>query len=129
MNELIEQYLQGIRNDKIRDLTDGWVEICTDELDIHNDYISIYLQKQDDGSYIINDDGDIAWGLKGIACIQQIDNAITEFSGYDRWTRYVKMSGDELTTTSHETILAIRCQVLLETICKIYKHFESKNEG
>lgn len=60
MNEakkLIDGYCQWIKdNTKLKQLKDDWIEIITPYLDIHNDYISIYIKKDNNG-YVISDRG------------------------------------------------------------------------
>lgn len=54
---LIDNYCQWIRdNTKLKQLKYDWIEIATPYLDIHNDYISIYIKKDNNG-YLISDRG------------------------------------------------------------------------
>jgi hypothetical protein len=60
--QLVEQYISWLK-EKIscREIEDGWIEITTPNLDRHNDYLQIYVKKEDsdiiltDGGYILDD--------------------------------------------------------------------------
>lgn len=54
---LLDNYCHWIRdNTKLKQLRDDWIEVVTPYVDIHNDYISIYIKK-DNGGYLISDRG------------------------------------------------------------------------
>ena len=63
----MDQYAKWLRSKtSLRDV-DGWVEITTPYLDRHNDYLQIYVRRQN-GSYILTDEGCILDDLKQSGC-------------------------------------------------------------
>lgn len=69
VQELIEEYTKWLRDKTILRQIEGtdWVEITTPYLDRHNDYIQIYLKKQDDG-FLLTDGGETVEDLLMSGC-------------------------------------------------------------
>lgn len=56
MQKLVDQYVNWLKDrTSLREVKD-WVEITTPYLDRHNDYLQIYVKRQN-GSYLLTDDG------------------------------------------------------------------------
>jgi len=56
IDNLIGQYLEWLRDRTIlREIDEEWVEITTPYLDRHNDYMQVYVRR-DDGGYALTDD-------------------------------------------------------------------------
>jgi len=64
---LLDQYTAWLKDKTALRKIDDWVEITTPYLDRHNDYIQIYIRR-DNGSYILTDDGYTIDDLKRSGC-------------------------------------------------------------
>ncbi len=64
---LMDQYVEWLRSKTTLRQVDGWVEITTPYLDRHNDYLQIYVRRQN-GRYILTDDGYILSELELSGC-------------------------------------------------------------
>lgn len=67
IQKLLEQYLIWLKDKTILRQIDDWVEITTPYLDRHNDYLQIYV-KRENGNFILSDDGYIVEDLKRSGC-------------------------------------------------------------
>lgn len=67
IQRLLNGYLQWLNESISLRQIDEWVEITTPFLDRHNDYLQIYIRK-DNGGYILTDDGYILEDLKMSGC-------------------------------------------------------------
>jgi hypothetical protein len=67
IHRLLNGYLQWLNESISLRQIDEWVEITTPFLDRHNDYLQIYVRK-DNGGYILTDDGYILEDLKMSGC-------------------------------------------------------------
>jgi len=67
IQRLLNGYLQWLNESISLRQIDEWVEITTPFLDRHNDYLQIYVRK-DNGGYILTDDGYILEDLKMSGC-------------------------------------------------------------
>jgi hypothetical protein len=67
VQRLLRGYLQWLNETISLRQIDEWVEITTPFLDRHNDYLQIYVRK-DNGGYILTDDGYILEDLKMSGC-------------------------------------------------------------
>jgi len=68
MQERLDQYLSWLRDETaLKELENGWFEITTPHLDRHNDCLQIYV-KQENGTYVIKDDGYIINDLANSGC-------------------------------------------------------------
>jgi hypothetical protein len=73
INDLLNNYYQWLKDRtlfKQIGSSDGleWVEITTPHLDRHNDYVQIYVRKENN-NYIITDDGYIISDLRASGCV------------------------------------------------------------
>ena len=68
MPELIERYMDWLRDRTIlQQVDDEWVEITTPYLDRHNDYLQVYVRR-DDGGYTLSDAGYVITDLTVSGC-------------------------------------------------------------
>lgn len=73
IEELLEKYLRWLKDKTILREIEDTVEITTPYLDRHNDFLQIYV-KRDQGGFIITDDGYIINDLKLSGC--ELDSGI-----------------------------------------------------
>jgi len=66
-NQLLENYLSWLKDTTTLRQVEEWVEITTPYLDRHNDYLQIYIKRQN-GNYILTDDGYILGDLERSGC-------------------------------------------------------------
>ncbi|MDO9327056.1 MAG: DUF1829 domain-containing protein [Methanoregula sp.] len=66
-NQLLENYLSWLKDTTTLRQVEEWVEITTPYLDRHNDYLQIYIRRQN-GDYLITDDGYILGDLERSGC-------------------------------------------------------------
>ena len=57
IQKLIEQYQNWLAERTILREVDNWVEIITPYLDRHNDYLVLYIKRNNGGGYLLTDDG------------------------------------------------------------------------
>ncbi len=68
LHSLMERYFTWLKDKtSLRQVGDEWTEITTPYLDRHNDYIQIYI-KREDGGYLLTDDGDTIQDLEQAGC-------------------------------------------------------------
>jgi len=68
IHDLIENYIQWLRDKTVLRKLNGWVEITTPHLDRHNDYIQIYAKKDDLGGILLTDDSHTICDLELSGC-------------------------------------------------------------
>lgn len=66
-NQLLENYLSWLKDTTTLRQVEEWVEITTPYLDRHNDYLQIYIKRQN-GNYLLTDDGYILGDLERSGC-------------------------------------------------------------
>ena len=68
IRELVDKYSAWVRDKSVlRDLGNAYVEITTPYLDRHNDYMQIYVRKED-GGFLLTDDGETVEDLRASGC-------------------------------------------------------------
>jgi hypothetical protein len=72
LDDLVGQYLEWLKDRTSLRGVDDWVEITTPYLDRHNDYLQIYVKKED-GEYLLTDDGYVIQDLKLAGCDLESD--------------------------------------------------------
>jgi hypothetical protein len=60
----IDRYYAWLKDKTAWRNMDEWFEITTPYLNLHGDYIQIYLKKTEDGYYLLTDDGATILGLE-----------------------------------------------------------------
>lgn len=66
-DRLVETYLAWLKDTTTLRQVDDWIEITTPYLDRHNDYLQIYIRRQND-NYTLTDDGYILADLERSGC-------------------------------------------------------------
>ncbi len=66
-DRLVETYLAWLKDTTTLRQVDDWIEITTPYLDRHNDYLQIYIRRQND-NYTLTDDGYILGDLERSGC-------------------------------------------------------------
>ncbi|MEI7857823.1 MAG: DUF1829 domain-containing protein [Methanomicrobiales archaeon] len=66
-NQLLENYISWLKDTTTLRQVEEWVEITTPYLDRHNDYLQIYIKRQN-GDYLLSDDGYILGDLERSGC-------------------------------------------------------------
>jgi len=67
IQELLDQYLKWLKDKTVLKSVKDWVEITTPYLDRHNDYLQLYVKRDNDG-YILTDDGHTIADLQQSGC-------------------------------------------------------------
>lgn len=67
IQKLLDQYLAWLRDKTVLRQVKDWIEITTPYLDRHNDYLQIYVKREDSG-FILTDDGYTIEDLKRSGC-------------------------------------------------------------
>ncbi|MBA4313267.1 MAG: hypothetical protein C0417_11635 [Chlorobiaceae bacterium] len=67
IQNLLDKYLDWLRDKTTLRQLDDWVEITTPYIDRHNDYLQIYATRKN-GNYILTDDGYILQDLEQSGC-------------------------------------------------------------
>jgi hypothetical protein len=67
VQKLLDQYLAWLKDKTVLRQVKEWIEITTPYLDRHNDYLQIYV-KRDNGGFILTDDGYTIEDLKRSGC-------------------------------------------------------------
>ena len=67
IQNLLDAYHAWLKDKTVLNQIDQWVEITTPYLDRHNDYVQIYVKKDDEG-FLLTDDGYIMDDLKQSGC-------------------------------------------------------------
>ena len=68
IHDLVENYIQWLKDKTVLRKLNSWMEITTPHLDRHNDYIQIYAKKDEDGSIILTDDSQTITDLEFSGC-------------------------------------------------------------
>lgn len=68
IHNLVENYINWLRDKTVLRDMNGWVEITTPHLDRHNDYVQIYVKFTDNGEIVITDDGQTIVDLEFSGC-------------------------------------------------------------
>lgn len=67
IKKLLDKYIHWVKdNTKLREIEE-WIEITTPYLDRHNDYLQIYVKRENNG-FILTDDGYIIQDLENSGC-------------------------------------------------------------
>lgn len=67
IQELLDKYLIWLKDKTVLKTVKDWVEITTPYLDRHNDYLQLYVKRDNDG-YILTDDGHTITDLQQSGC-------------------------------------------------------------
>jgi len=117
VKKLMDKYLIWLREKTILREVEDWVEITTPYLDRHNDYLQIYV-KRNNGGYIISDDSYIIEDLRQSGCEleskKRKELLKLTLNGFG-----VKLEGNALTITASEDNFALRKHNLVQAMLVI----------
>ena len=117
IQKLLDQYLIWLRDKTALRQVKDWVEITTPYLDRHNDYLQIYV-KREDGGFILTDDGYTIEDLKRSGCElesrKRKDLLNLTLNGYG-----VKLEGDNLVVHTSPDNFALRKHNLVQAILAV----------
>lgn len=106
---------------QVRQIRDAWVEVTTPHLDRNNDYLQIYIKKEDD-TYVMTDDGYIINDLEMSGC--NLDSAKREdilritLAGFG-----VQRVGNQLQTHAIESNFPFKKHSLLQAMLTVNDMF------
>jgi hypothetical protein len=116
INQLVEEYIQWLKDKTILRSLKGWTEITTPHLDRHNDYIQIYVKSEDDGGVVLTDDAYTIDDLETSGCSidsspkrkKMVEVTLNGF-GVERTgnTLFVRATADNFPVRKHSLIQAI----------------------
>jgi len=118
IQELIDEYLRWLKDKTIlHQVDDQWVEITTPYLDRHNDYMQVYVRR-DNGGFTLTDDGYIITDLTVSGCDLSTDKRRrlleTTLNGFG-----VKLDGQALTVRTSRTEFALRKHNLIQAMLAV----------
>lgn len=118
IQKLIEDYLSWLRDRTIlRRVNDDWVEITTPYLDRHNDYVQVYVRR-DNGGFTLTDDGYTITDLSVSGCDLTTPKRTrllqTTLNGFG-----VRLHGDALTVRASPGSFALRKHNLIQAMLAV----------
>ncbi|MHB8881719.1 MAG: DUF1829 domain-containing protein [Thermodesulfovibrionales bacterium] len=117
IQKLLDQYSAWLRDKtSLRQIKD-WIEITTPYLDRHNDYLQIYV-KRDNGSLVLTDDGHTIEDLRMSGC--ELESKKRKDLLYQTLNGFgVKLTGEELTVHASPENFALRKHNLVQAMLAI----------
>jgi hypothetical protein len=114
IQELLNQYISWLRDKTSLRQVKDWIEITTPYLDRHNDYLQIYVRKED-GQFLLTDDGYILEDLELSGCKlespkrQQLLHITLNGFGVDltEGTLQIRASADNFALRKHNLVQAM----------------------
>lgn len=112
---LMEKYATWLKDrTQIRDVGSNYVEVTTPYLDRHNDYLQIYVRKED-GYYLLTDGGATIQDLKASGCEldtkkrkELLNQTLAGFGvQFDDERLFVKATADNFPLKKHNLVQAI----------------------
>lgn len=117
INSLLDEYTAWLRTKTNLRQIEDWVEITTPYLDRHNDYLQIYVKREDNG-FILTDDGFVLSDLKSSGCNIESDNRqallTLTLNGFG-----VHLSGDALEVSSSIKDFALKKHNLVQAMLAV----------
>jgi hypothetical protein len=118
IQELIDQYLRWLRDKTIlQQVDEQWIEVTTPYLDRHNDYMQVYVRR-DNGGYTLTDDGHVLTDLTVSGCDLTTEKRkrllATTLNGFG-----VKLDGQALTVRASKTEFALRKHNLIQAMLAV----------
>ncbi|MFH1743641.1 MAG: DUF1829 domain-containing protein [bacterium] len=117
IRQLLDQYIEWLRDKTTLREVEDWIEITTPYLDRHNDYLQIYARKQN-GGFILTDDAYTITDLKLSGC--KLDSPKRQqllkitLNGFG-----VKQNGNELQVQASPENFALRKHNLIQAILAV----------
>jgi hypothetical protein len=117
IQKLLDQYLVWLRDKTALRQVKDWIEITTPYLDRHNDYLQIYV-KRDDSGFLLTDDGYTIEDLKRSGCEleskKRKELLILTLNGFG-----VKLDGNALVVHSSQENFALRKHNLVQSMLAV----------
>ncbi len=117
IENLIDEYVNWLKDKTSFRQIDDWVEITTPYLDRHNDYLQIYA-KQENGRFLLTDDGYIITDLRQSGCnlnSKKRKNLLTmTLNGFG-----IQLDGQALTTHASNNNFAFRKHNLIQAMLAV----------
>lgn len=117
IQNLLDKYLVWLKDKTTLRQVQDWIEITTPYLDRHNDYMQIYV-KRDNGGFVISDDGYIIEDLRLSGCEieskKRKDILHQTLNGFG-----VKLTGNELTVHASPENFALRKHNLVQAMLAV----------
>jgi len=118
IQRLIDEYMVWLRDKTtLREVNDRWVEITTPYLDRNNDYLQIYVKRENAG-FLLTDDGYIIQELEQSGCVlnspKRQDLLKVTLNGFG-----VKQNGRVLQIHTSEDTFALRKHNLLQAMLAV----------
>jgi hypothetical protein len=115
---LLDKYAQWVRDKTVlREVGDEYLEITTPYLDRHNDYIQIYVRR-DNGGFELTDGGDIIEDLRSSGCDLETkkrkDLLTAALAGFG-----VQREGDQLIVKANVNTFALRKHNLVQAMLAV----------
>lgn len=117
IQKLLDQYIAWLRDKTALRQVKDWIEITTPYLDRHNDYLQIYIKREDSG-FILTDDGYIIEDLKRSGCEleskKRKDLLTLTLNGFG-----IKLEGDSLIVHASPDNFALRKHNLVQAMLAV----------
>ncbi len=117
IQKLLDQYLAWLKDKTTLRQVKDWIEITTPYLDRHNDYMQIYVKRENSG-FIITDDGYTIEDLRLSGCEleskKRKDLLNLKLNGFG-----VKLAGDELVVHASPDNFALRKHNLVQAMLAV----------
>ncbi len=117
IQKLLDQYLAWLRDKTTLRQVKDWIEITTPYLDRHNDYLQIYVKRENSG-FIITDDGYTVEDLRLSGCElesrKRKDLLMLTLNGYG-----VRQDGDALVVHASSDNFALRKHNLVQAMLAV----------
>lgn len=117
IQELLDKYIVWLRDKTVLRQVKDWIEITTPYLDRNNDYLQIYI-KRDNGGFILTDDGYTIEDLRQSGCEldskKRKDLLTLTLNGFG-----VKIEGDALITHASSDNFALKKHNLVQAILAV----------
>ncbi len=117
IQKLLDQYLAWLRDKTALRQVKDWIEITTPYLDRHNDYLQIYVKRENSG-FILTDDGYTIEDLKRSGC--ELESKKRKELLYLTLNGFgVKLDGNALVVHASQENFALRKHNLVQSILAV----------
>ncbi|MDR4506757.1 MAG: DUF1829 domain-containing protein [Candidatus Brocadiaceae bacterium] len=117
IQRLLDRYLVWLKDKTILRQVKEWIEITTPYLDRHNDYLQIYV-KRENGKFLLTDDGYTIEDLKRSGCElesrKRMELLTVTLNGFG-----VKLDGDDLVVSASPDNFALRKHNLVQAMLAV----------
>jgi len=117
IQKLLDQYIAWLRDKTALRQVKDWIEITTPYLDRHNDYLQIYVKREDSG-FILTDDGYTVEDIRRSGCEleskKRKDLLMLTLNGFG-----IKLEGDSLIVHASPDNFALRKHNLVQAMLAV----------